>query len=204
MPVTPGLLGILAGVLQAVAGVPYVRDVLRGSTRPHRATWMIWCVLSLIVLLSQRADGARWSLVLVAVQFLATLVVLMLSLRRGVGGGAPTDLALLAVAAAGVVGWQTFGDPLVATACVVGADVIAVCLMLPKTFRDPWSETLSAYLLGLVSVALAGASVGSFAPRLLLYPAYLLAGDSAIVAAIVIGRRRLRRAPPTAPARPAR
>jgi hypothetical protein len=33
--------GILAAVLEIVAMMPYVRDVIRGSTRLHRTTWAI-------------------------------------------------------------------------------------------------------------------------------------------------------------------
>jgi hypothetical protein len=188
------VLGLLAGVLQALAGVPYVRDVFSGSTRPHRASWLIWCVLSIIVFLSQRADGARWSLVLVGVQVLGTCLIFLLSLRFGVGGGSPVELALLGLAGLGVVGWQLSGVPVVATGCVVFADLIAVALMLPKTYRDPTSETLSAYLIGLLSVVFSIAAVGALRLDLLLYPIYLLAADSAVVMLIVSGRRRLRRA----------
>ena len=188
------LLGGLAGLLQAAASVPYARDVLRGSTRPHRGTWAIWCILSAIVLASQRADGASWSLVLVVAQFLGTLVIVLLAIPRGVGGATPLDAGLLGVAGLGLVGWYLAGDPTIATACVVFADSVAVVLMLPKTFRDPYSETLSTYLLGLASVVLAAAAVGALDPRLLLYPVYLAAAESVVIGVIVVRRRRLRAA----------
>lgn len=187
-------LGIASAGFLIAAGVPYIRDVLAGSTRPHRATWLIWCLLSLIALASQRADGASWSLVLVAVQSVEAALIAGLSVRRGVGGGSRIELLLLGVAALGVVGWAAAGNPLIATACVVFADLIAVVLMIPKTVRDPMSETLSAYLVGLVGVVLSALSVGRFAPALLLYPAYLLVADSAVVIVIASGRRRLRAA----------
>ena len=41
MVVVP-ILGVLAGVASVVNTVPYIRDVLRGTTRPHRGTWLIW------------------------------------------------------------------------------------------------------------------------------------------------------------------
>jgi hypothetical protein len=177
-----------------LANLPYVRDVVRGTTRPHRGTWLIWCVLSVVVFASQRADAARWSLVLVGVQFLSTLIIAVLSVRRGEGGGTTIDVMLLGVAGLGVVGWWVAGDPTIATMCVVIADVVAVGLMIPKTYRDPSSETLSAFVLSLVSVLLAGVSVGSFNPRLLLYPAYLVVADLVVIVVIVTQRRRLRRA----------
>ena len=38
------------------------------ATRPHRGTWLIWGVLAIVVCLSQRADGASWSLVMAGAQ----------------------------------------------------------------------------------------------------------------------------------------
>ena len=36
--------GVLAAVVGVADTIPYVRDTLRGSTRPHRGTWLIWGV----------------------------------------------------------------------------------------------------------------------------------------------------------------
>jgi hypothetical protein len=95
------LLGILAGMVGVADTIPYVRDIVRGTTRPHRGTWLIWGTLAVVVLLSQRADGASWSLVLVAVQAVLTSAIFALAIRRGVGGVSPTDIALIALAGAG-------------------------------------------------------------------------------------------------------
>ena len=73
----------LAGVADTV---PYVRDTLSGSTRPHRGTWLIWSSLAVLVCLSQRADGASWSLLMTAVQTVLTGGIFVLSIRRGEGG----------------------------------------------------------------------------------------------------------------------
>ena len=34
--------GVLAGLLGVLDTIPYVRDMFRGTTRPHRGTWLIW------------------------------------------------------------------------------------------------------------------------------------------------------------------
>ena len=60
------VLGLLAGVVGIADTIPYVRDTVGGSTRPHRGTWLIWSVLAIVVCLSQRADGASWSLIMAA------------------------------------------------------------------------------------------------------------------------------------------
>jgi hypothetical protein len=183
--------GILAGVLQVVAIAPYLRDVIGGATRPHRATWLIWWTLAMVVFASQRADGASWSLVLVGCQAASCTAIVVLSITRGVGGRTRVEAALLGVAALGVVGWVVADDPVIATASVVLADLVAVALMVPKTYRDPGSETLSTFVISTVSALCAVVSVGSLAPALLVYPGYLLVADGGVALLIATRRRAL-------------
>jgi len=183
--------GVLAGILQLVATAPYLRNILRGTTKPQRATWAIWATLSFVVLASQWASGATWSLALTIGQALSCGAVFALSLRRGVGGVTRLELALLGLAALGVAGWLVADDPVVATCSVVVADLIAVGLMLPKTYRHPGSETLATYAIGVISTLFALAAVGSTAPSLLIYPVYILVADAAVVAVILLRRRAL-------------
>ena len=161
---------------------------LAGKTKPHRGTWAIRFTLSLIVLLSQRADGGRWSLLMAVSQLLGTCLILLLSIRRGVGGSSRLDILLLAIAALGVVGWYLAGDPTIATLCVVISDLVAVVMMMPKTYADPYSETLSAYVMSALSGACALVAVGSLDFGLIVYPAYIVCADLA-VAAIVLAQR---------------
>src|SRR5688500_8457945 len=80
------VLGVLAGAIGVADTIPYVRDFLRGSTRPHRGTWLIWGVLAVVVCLSQRADGASWSLIMASTQAVLTSLIFMLAIHRGEGG----------------------------------------------------------------------------------------------------------------------
>ena len=180
--------GLSAGALSLIDPIPYVRDVRRGRTRPHRGTHLIWCVLGVTVLLSQLADGATWSLAMVGAQAVATTVTFGLSIRNGEGGVGRADVAMLLLAAAAVAGWRLSSQPVVATGFVVVADAIGVGLMLPKTWRNPWSETLSTFVLATAAGALGVVAVGALDPALMLYPVYF-AGANGLTAA-VIGVRR--------------
>lgn len=187
------LFGVLAGAASVANTVPYIRDILRGTTRPHRATWLIWAVLSLVAWFSLRAEGASWSLIMVTAQALLTAVVFLLAVRHGGGGIGRIDLVMLAVAAAGIGGWALTDDPLVATSCVVWADLVAAAMMMPKTYRDPDSETLSSFVLASVGGAFAALAVGSADLALLLYPVYFCLVNGAI--ALLIRWRRGGRRP---------
>lgn len=188
--------GVAAGAIACVDAVPYIRDVLRGTTRPHRGTWCIWSLLAVMALLSQLASGAEWSLLMLGIQAASVMVVFILSITRGVGGLGRWDVALIALAAFGLVGWLMSSQPIVATACVVVADVAGVLLMLPKTWRDPRSETASSFSLAAASGALGAAAVGSLDPFLLIYPAYFAIINGA-TAGIILVRRRMTARPAT-------
>src|ERR1700710_2593322 len=97
--------GLLGGALGVVGSVPYLRDTLRRTTVPHRGSWLIWGVIEVVALQAQRAGGAPWSLVPLAAQALGTCLVFVLSIRLGCGGLSRVELALIALAGAGVVGW---------------------------------------------------------------------------------------------------
>ena len=95
---------------------------------------------------------------------------------------------MVAIAGGGVTGWVLADEPIVATACVVAADSIGVALMVPKTYRDPDSETLATFALASIAAALAAIAVAAPDPALLLYPAYFCVANGFI--ALLIVRRR--------------
>jgi hypothetical protein len=193
------ILGVLAAVVGVVDTIPYVRDTLAGTTRPHRGTWAIWGVLAIVVCVSQRADGASWSLIMAVVQAALTSLVALLSIRRGEGGVRPIEVVMMAIAGVGVVGWLVAEEPVVATACVVAADLVGAAMMVPKTYRDPYSETLSTFALASVGGALAAGSVGGLDASLLLYPVYYCVVNAAISILLVHRRAVVADAPATHP-----
>ena len=95
---------------------------------------------------------------------------------------------MTAVAGAGVIGWILADQPIIATACVVAADLIGAAMMVPKTHRDPESETLVTFALASLAGALAAGAVGAIDVSLLLYPAYYCIVNGAI--ALLIHQRR--------------
>jgi hypothetical protein len=180
-------LGVLAGLTGVLNTVPYVRDTLRRATRPHRGTWLIWSVLAVVAYFSQRAEGASWSVVMCGVQAAMNGVVVVLALRYGTGAVSRGERLLLTLAAGGVIGWAVADDPMVATVCVVAADLIAVALMLPKSWCDPGSETLSTFAFASLAGALAAGAAGGGA-ALLLYPVYYCVVNGGL--ALLLWRRR--------------
>lgn len=187
---TAGLVfGTSAGVLSVVDAVPYVRDILRGTTRPHRGTRLIWWTLATVALASQLANGAGWSVLMLLGQAVTTGLTFALSIRRGVGGLSRLDITITAIAGLGVIGWFVSSTPAIATVCVVFADTLGVGLMIPKTWREPGSETLSTFALASLAGLLGALAVGALDASLLLYPLYFFVVNG-LIALIIAWRLR--------------
>jgi hypothetical protein len=180
---------LLGGVLSMCDALPYVRDVLKGSTRPHRGTWLIWTVLAWVAVGSNWADGAAWSLLPLAAQAVLCCLILLLSWRRGEGGLGAGELLMFVVAAGGVYAAVTLTDPTLATYGVIVADVAGALMMVPKSWRDPHSETLSTFVLTSLVGVCALLSVGALDAALMVYPAYYVVVN-ALVATLLVSRRR--------------
>jgi len=185
---TTATFALLGAALGAAESVPYVRDTWRRSTVPHRGSWLIWSVIEVIAVESQRADGASWSLLPLASQAVGTCAVFVLSIWLGSGGVSRLELALMSLAGAGVVGWLVADEPMIATTCVIIADFIAAMMMLPKAWRDPHSETMSTYALASLAGMAAMGAVATPSVPLLMYPVYFALVNAGLT--LVIHRRR--------------
>ena len=99
------LMGYTAGILSFICYLPYIRDTLRHKTKPERASWFIWSVLSSIQLFAQMDKGATNSLWLIGVQTGGVVVIFFLSVLYGKGKLMKRDFVALIAAAFGLLVW---------------------------------------------------------------------------------------------------
>jgi hypothetical protein len=179
-------LGIAAGVLNTLGLFPYVRDVLRGKTKPERATWWVWVALNLAALVAQVAAGGTWSVILTMASVLKNGTVAILSLKYGYGKFRRRHVVALFVAALGIVLWQLTNQPLMALVIVIAVDFAGFWLTLLKTWRSPRTETLVAWELSGLAGLCAVLAVGKLDVTPILYPLYGLLVNLLIVGIVLI------------------
>ena len=183
------LLGIAAGIISISGYFPYIRDVLKKTTTPERASWLIWDVLTAIAIFSQLAKGASASLWLPGLEICGLTAVLVLAMILGTGGFAKKDILALIAAGVGLILWYFTKEPAVALYIIIGIDAIGVVLSVQKAYQDPESETLSTWILVAIAGILATIAVGKFDIILLSYPIYIFFANAAIAAAILVGKK---------------
>ncbi|HKU19038.1 MAG TPA: hypothetical protein VJP80_07285 [Candidatus Saccharimonadales bacterium] len=185
--------GVLSAVLQFVSLAPYFVDIMKGKTKPERATWWIWSLLNVIAFAAQLGAHARWSLFMTAAQGMLNIGVAVLSLKHGYGRFHKGDLTAMAFAILGVGLWWLFNSPLLALLVVVAVDLAGFWLTLAKTWRAPETETLVTWVISVVSGFFGVLAVGEWNLTKMLYPAYIAAGNLLMVVIIVTRRPRRRR-----------
>jgi uncharacterized membrane protein HdeD (DUF308 family) len=163
-------LGVAAGLTFIIADVPYIRDIFRGKTKPHRVSWAVYVLLNAINFANQYASGAGNSLWLFFCGTLITSFVFVLSLKYGVGGREKTDWVVIFGVLIGLLGWIVFSTPKVSI--IMNLIVVSIALIptFIKSYRHPGTETSITYLIAGVSEFIAAVSVGKFDFWLIVLP----------------------------------
>ena len=143
-------LGVLAGLLSTIAFIPYILSILKGETRPNRATWFIWTIVGGIIAGSYYQLGARHTLWVAVGYFLGPAVVAMMAIRRGEGGWSRLDQFCLGAAGVSLIIWATTGSPLLALVMNIFIDMFGVLPTAKKSYFEPESESRMAWAMASV------------------------------------------------------
>jgi hypothetical protein len=182
--------GYLTGVILVVGFIPYLIDILDHKTKPERASWLIWSVLGAVAFTSQTASGANWSLILPGIDTLIVLGIFLLSVRYGTGGLSQRDIIALTLASIGLAIWYFTKQPFLALLVTIGIDAAGAYLTVIKTYAEPETETLFAWIMAVLAGLTGALAVGAWNPSLLIYPLYIMVGNGAVAAAILLGSKK--------------
>ena len=186
--------GIAAGVIKLIGLIPYVKDIFRKKTKPERATWWIWTILNAVALGALIDAGGKWQLIMIVCQTLITGLIAILSVRFGYGTFRRKDMISIICAVIGVVLWQVTDQPILALLVVIAVDALAALLTAVKTWEDPTTETLSAWIMSTLGDFFGVLAVGTLNTTQLSYPVYILVADAAVMSIIFYRRKHFARA----------
>ena len=139
------LFTVIATVLVFVSSAPYIRDTIRGVTRPHIFSYFLWSLTSVIIFSLQIAnEGGVGSYITLSIG-LVTFTIFLLSLKKGRRDIKKIDVLFLLLALVTIPLWLLAKQPILSISLLVLIDIFAFIPALRKTYIDPWSETLSYY-----------------------------------------------------------
>jgi len=183
----------LASLGIALCGyTPYIINVLRGKTKPHAFTWLVWEVLAVVGFgIQLRGDGGpgTWLLGLTTI---ATLVIFLLSLKYGHKEFHITDKISLALAGATFIFWLLADQPLMAAILISLIEAIGGFFpTFRKSYKLPYEETIASYAAYTISTALAIIALDNRSLELVLYPAAVMIMNIVFVVFLLIRRAQV-------------
>jgi hypothetical protein len=181
------------GILLLVAGyVPYIRDVFRGTTKPHAFSWFIWSILNVIVLAAQMMNDAGPGAWVTAGTGIACFMIFLFALIKGDRHFAPIDWLFLGAAGISLALWRLTNNALLAVILVTIADAIGFLPTFRKGFHKPQEETLSLYVLSTLKSAAGVLALSSYGWITALHPASLIVSNTLCAIMLIIRRRYVR------------
>jgi hypothetical protein len=136
---------ILSGLVFIFAFIPYIKAIVRKQTRPRKATWLVWAVGDIIILIGMLAKHTVSGLMIGAV--LGATTTFILSLKFGEPGWTKRDKICLALSGIAIVLWICFQDSNVGIALSLVGLAIAAWPTYVSAWNTPENEDLKGWIL---------------------------------------------------------
>lgn len=140
------VIALVASGLALWGNYPYLRDILKGKTKPHAYSWLVWSIVSATTFFGQLAKGAGVGAIPTLTSELFTIIIFVISLKYGFKHKSHRDTLYLIIALLGLIPWYVTRDPTISVLVVVTIDVIAFMPTIGKTWLHPKTETSTLYL----------------------------------------------------------
>ncbi len=183
-------LGVIATVIGFLSYIPYFRDIIKGKTKPHAFSWLVWSVLTGIAFFAQVVKGGAAGSWVNAGTAVLCFSVFIAALFRGERNIKTSDWLSLAGAGTGLVLWALTNNPFGAVALVAVIDALGFIPTFRKSFYKPYEETMSTFMVSTLKYAISLPALGSFNPTTWLFPASLVLTNGSFVILLLIRRKQ--------------
>lgn len=187
------ILATIAGIMTIAAYFPYVRDMFRGTTKPHAYTWLIWAITQGTASTAIWFGQGGWGALAFIAGTACVIIVFFLSLKFGTRNITRGDTIVLILALLAIVVWWQTSNPLPAVLMASGIDTAGYIPTYRKIWSEPWSETLSFWYTMIVIIVLSIVALSSYNVLTVTYPAIMLLCNFVLVT-LSLWRRRTHRA----------
>ena len=187
----------LGTAIGALGTVVYLRDTLRGTTKPNRVTWLLWAVAPLLAAAVEFDEGVGLrALPTFMIGFMPLLVfAASFANRSSVWAIHRFDYACGAVSVVGTFVWLATRNGVLAISAAMVADFMAGIPTVRKSWTHPETETVHTYVGALISMAIVLLTIEDWTFDVAAFPIFIVIMASVMV--VLVGLEpgpRLRRA----------
>lgn len=164
----------------------YIREMVRGNTKPNRVSYLLWTLAPFIGTAAALADGARWAVLPVFISGFAPLMVLVASYAnpKAYWKLETFDYLCGACSLLALVLWGITKEPLIALMLAILSDGFALIPTLIKSWRYPETEYGLSYVGSIFSGLTAFFAIQSWVISEYAFPMYIVFANSLLCFAI--------------------
>jgi hypothetical protein len=183
------ILSIIAIVLTLLAFVPYITGILKGITKPHVFSWIIWGSTTFIVFLAQLEGHAGIGAWPIGVSGAMTVLVAFLAyLKRSDITITKKDWLFFGVAMSALPLWYLMSDPLWAVVMLTLVDTLGFAPTARKVYHAPYSEPIFFVALFFVRNMLVLFALEHYSATTVLFPAVIAIACLLLITLMIIRR----------------
>ena len=184
------VMGYLSLLFVVLSGAPYLYFVLKGRTKPHLFTWIIWGLLTGMAAAAQYAGNAgpgAWAAGLSAV---FSILTALLCVSHGERNITRSDWIAFLAGLGGIPLWYVTASPLIAVIWVTGIDALGYYPTFRKSYRRPKEEMAFSYVISNVKHIASLFAMTTYSLTTVFYPAVLFVMNSALIFMLIVRRHR--------------
>jgi hypothetical protein len=174
-------------VITLLASATYVRDILKGTTKPNLVSWLTWTLLTGVATIAEFAAGEWVTGIFTLSAVIETAVIVVLGLKYGYAKYSPFDIFCQIGALVGFILWWLFNSPTVAIVSAVFIDLIGALPTIRHSWIAPYEETWAEYALASVGGILAIGALSFYNLAALAYPIYIVI-INIVFTTVILGR----------------
>lgn len=138
---------LIASIISIVSLIPYIKDIISKQTKPHIFTWFVWTLMTGIFFFAQLSDGAGIGALTSGITTILCIIILVLSFKQGDKMIVKSDWLSFVLSLIALLAWALTKSPFYSVIFITISDIIAYIPTVRKSFKEPYSETLSTHLL---------------------------------------------------------
>ena len=187
---TKDLMGLVSVIIPLFGYGIYLRSVLRGQTKPHLFSWIVWTLSTGIMFVAQWQGGAEAGCWVTGMTTVLCGLVAGYAFLRGEKNITRSDWVALYGALMIIPVWWITKNVLWAVILSVVIEVMAFFPTFRKSWSKPWEENSILYMLEVLKWTIAFFALGHYSPATVIYPSSLVITNMAFVL-MIMGRRKI-------------
>jgi len=168
---------VFLGMIISLIGISsYIKEVLKGSVRPNRVSWLIWSIAPLIATFAALSSGVTLSVVPVFMSGFGPLLVFIICLFKKAAYWKlqKFDYYCGSLSVLALIFWGITKEPIIAIVFAIASDFLASIPTIVKSYKNPETESSSAFIGALFSATTSFFAIEKCNFSSLAFPIYLV------------------------------